>query len=86
MQIVTKTDIDLVLEGDKVVLLTFDSDREETFRDEQGLYEFISENLECYDADEWGPLDMASKQELEAIVSELEDALQYAKELLAKAS
>jgi uncharacterized protein (UPF0332 family) len=85
VQIVTKTDISLVMEGDKIVFSAFDSSFDETYRHEQGLYDFISENLDCYDSDEWGSLDRSSKEELESIISELEDALQYAKELLAKA-
>jgi len=84
IQIESKIDCQLSLEGTKVVFSAFDSGFEETYRHEQGLYDFIAENLECYDADEWGALAASCTQELEEIISELEDSLQYAKELLAK--
>ena len=84
IQIVSKIDCDLTLEGSKLVFAAFDSGYVETYRHEQSLYDFVSENIECYDADEWGPLDASCTQELEEIISELEDSLQYAKELLAK--
>lgn len=84
MQIESKIDCQLSLEGCKVVFSVFDSGFAETYRHEQTLYDFVAENLECYDADEWGELDASGIQELEEIISELEDSLQYAKELLAK--
>ena len=84
IQIESKIDCQLSLEGTKLVFSAFDSSFDETYRHEQSLYDFISENIECYDADEWGPLDASGTEELKEIVGELEDALQYAKELLAK--
>ena len=84
IQIESKIDCDLTLEGSKLVFAAYDSGCIETYRHEQSLYDFISANIECYDAEEWGPLDASGTQELEDIIGELEDALQYAKELLAK--
>jgi hypothetical protein len=80
-----KVEYDLVIEGSDVVLRSFVVD-EMVDEHKLDLYEFLAEALGCYDVDVWGSLRPEDITDLKQLISDLDDAVQFGKELLAKAT